>query len=194
VIQRARERLDQRVGRVVASQSLSLDSTETHYTLASFPTRNPQTGKLTETSELIPAWLIVYRFRILKKPWVDEWVSLTVDSSGTRMTKAGLKGIPDCRRFPERCKPDITESRAREIAMDTLQAGHRAPMTLNFDYDEYRGRFVWRIETVLRGASTSKQGEHLSLDATTGRILYRSGYALMWQRGTRAQSPRFPKE
>ncbi|MCK7525364.1 MAG: hypothetical protein MZV64_51015 [Ignavibacteriales bacterium] len=58
------------------------------------------TADFLQSKHIAPNYLMVYKFYMPEKPFVDELIRFTVDSSGKVLTQYEVVGIPDCNSNP----------------------------------------------------------------------------------------------
>jgi hypothetical protein len=120
-----------------------------------------------------PHYLIVYKFSIPEKPYVNEIVEFVVDTSGNVVPDREPFGLPNCPR--NTCWgnfPIIDEEEAIQIARDAgLEDGIREWRTsFHFfagDIDDY----VWSVSNTLNENNGSSGGKTLTINSHTGEIL-----------------------
>lgn len=133
------------------------------------------TPDLNKTKYTPPYYEMVYKFSMPEKPYVDEIIKFTVDSSGNVMRNRDIVGIPKCINFPEQCSFNIDEQTARQIASNNaLNEGIRE-WDAGFSWDFKMERYVWRILSTLTelgsGDHYKATGQEIVIDPNTGEIL-----------------------
>jgi len=121
-----------------------------------------------------PHYLIVYKFAIPEKPYVDEIIEFVVDSSGNVVPDRDPSGIPNC---PENTCwgnfPTIDEEEAIQIAHDAgLEDGIKEWRTsFNYfagDIDDY----IWSISNTLYENDGSSGGKTIIINAHNGDVIW----------------------
>lgn len=127
------------------------------------------------------SWLLQYKVRMASRPWIDEKVSLTVDSSGAVL--GGVNGVPDCARHPAACDFSVTERSAVEAARRAGFDPGLRPWKVDFQWVAVIPvpTYAWVIinATRLGPDGCSGEGEGLIVDAGTAEVL--TGDNLVWE-------------
>lgn len=104
-----------------------------------------------QSKHIAPNYLMVYRFFIPEKPFVDELIRFNVDSTGKVLTQYEVVGIPDCNTNPLDCDFVVDEKIARQIAYENGLPKGIKDWKFDFTWEAKYKKYVWKI------ISTSKE-------------------------------------
>lgn len=123
-------------------------------------------------------WAVSYHMRIPTRPWIDEPVSVTVDSTGAAVGEA--RGVCDCIQDPSACSFGVDESTAVGIAKRAGFDPERSPWGMVFEMvaTDSVPRYAWVITnpTHLEPDGCSGSYRTIAIDASTGKVVSESGF------------------
>lgn len=120
-------------------------------------------------------YYLVYRFVMPDKKYVDEEITMSVDSLGNPIEGTPIQGIPNCRTAGDNCSFRIDEAAAMKIAEDNnLEKGIK-PWKTDFRWDAELEKYVWSIRTVFSESESSQgyrgSGKEMLIDPNTGAVI-----------------------
>jgi hypothetical protein len=133
-----------------------------------------------------PSFKVVFRIAIPDKPYVQGRIQFIVDGKGKPLAGSRVYGIPDCVDHPEECNFPIDKAMAVRLAQDSgLEQGLRtweAAFTWRFENpdDPILGTYAWEVSNTTSCTRGGMSGSTLVLDANSGEILDRMGWAKEW--------------
>lgn len=133
------------------------------------------TADFARTRHTPPYYEMAYKFFMPDKPYVNAIIKFTVDSVGNVIMNRDIVGIPRCKNFPEECKFNIDEQKARQIAQQyELKEGIKE-WDAAFMWDFKLQRYVWRILSTLTeyeyGDNYKATGQEMVIDPNNGEVL-----------------------
>ena len=115
-----------------------------------------------------PNYLMVYRFRIPEKPWIDELIEFVVDSVGDIIAERSPYGIPECLATPSCCIFAIDSSMAINIARKAgFEEGIKAWQANFYWFGRTQNKYVWGVTNFLSGSS----GKVIIIDSNSGFVI-----------------------
>jgi hypothetical protein len=133
------------------------------------------TPDLLQTKYTPPYYEMVYRLRIPDKPYVDELIKFTIDSTGNVLKNRDITGIPNCMAFPEECDFSINEENAIQIARENnLEEGIK-DWNVEFIWNPQINRYVWHIRSTTQEMEGDfgyrGQGEEAIINPASGEVI-----------------------
>lgn len=135
-----------------------------------------------KSKHIEPNYLMVYKFYIPEKPFVDEEIRFTVDSTGKVLTQYEIVGIPDCNSKPSECDFVIDEKIAKQIAAQNGFAKGIMDWKVDFLWDAKYNKYVWQL---LSTTSENKdeagyrgEGEKIIIDANNASVLVKGTWKI----------------
>ncbi len=122
-----------------------------------------------------PFFNMVYRFSIPEKPYVDAFITFTVDSAGNIMMDKEITGIPNCILYPQQCEFNIDEQNAIRIAVDNgLEHGVKEWKT-GLIWDAKYDKYVWHILSTFEETESElgykANGKEVIIDPSSGEVI-----------------------
>ncbi|MBZ0200470.1 MAG: hypothetical protein K8H86_11425 [Ignavibacteriaceae bacterium] len=118
---------------------------------------------------------MAYRFMMPEKPFVDELIHFTVDSTGRVIKEREVFGIPECLSNPSLCVFNIDEEKARSIAKELGLEQGVIDWKVGFLWDETLKQYVWHVLNTLYESEGSNgyigNGKEIVIDPNTGLVL-----------------------
>jgi len=133
------------------------------------------TADFLQSKHITPNYLMVYKFYMPEKPFVDELIRFTVDSSGNVLTQYEVVGIPDCNTNPMNCDFVVDEVIAKQIANENGLPKGINDWKVDFVWEAKYNKYVWKIistnkETVLQDHDRA-EGELIIIDPSNASVL-----------------------
>ncbi len=127
------------------------------------------------TKKIGGTYEMAYRFVMPEKPFVDELIHFTIDSTGRVVKEREIFGIPDCLSDPSSCTFNIDEEKARTIAAELGLEPGVIEWKVGFLWDETLKQYVWHVLTTLYESHGSNgyigNGKEVIIDPNTGLML-----------------------
>lgn len=128
-----------------------------------------------ESKHITPNYLMVYKFFMPEKPFVNAQIRFSVDTLGNVLKNYEIVGIPDCNSNPLNCDFIIDDLIAKQIAASAgLEKGvtdWNAAFVWDIDYNKY----VWYIRNTLsenKGEIGYRgNGMQIIIDPNTSEVL-----------------------
>jgi hypothetical protein len=117
------------------------------------------------------------------KPYVDSKIKFTVDTTGQIIDKENAVGLPDCLSNPEKCRFNINEEQAKQIAKENGFKEGIKDWKVEFKWEPKYNQYVWSILSTLEGSQGSfgfrGNGEILLIDPDSGKIISKDTWRVM---------------
>lgn len=135
------------------------------------------------TKKIGSQYFMVYSFTMPDKPYVDSKIKFTVDTTGQIVDKENVTGLPDCLSNPEKCRFNINEEQAKQIAKENEFKEGIKDWKVEFKWEPKYNQYVWSILSTLEGSQGSfgfrGSGEILLIDPDSGKIISRDTWRVM---------------
>jgi hypothetical protein len=133
------------------------------------------TADFLQSKHITPNYLMVYNFFIPQKPFVDELIRFTVDSTGKVLTQYEVAGIPDCNANQTDCDFVVDDKIAKQIATQNgLPKGIKDWKT-DFVWSTKYNKYVWEIISTTKESKNEEykraEGEKIIIDANNSSVL-----------------------
>jgi hypothetical protein len=133
------------------------------------------TADFLQSRHITPNYLMVYKFYMPGKPFVNELIRFTVDSSGNVLSQYEIVGIPDCNSDPMGCDFVVDEKIAKQIAAEYGLPKGIKDWKVDFIWEAKYNKYVWKIistnkETVLEDHNRA-EGELIVIDPSNASVL-----------------------
>ncbi|MFZ1518938.1 MAG: hypothetical protein WAU11_09200 [Ignavibacteriaceae bacterium] len=128
-----------------------------------------------QSKHIEPNYLMVYRFYMPEKPFVDELIRFTVDSTGKVLTQYEVVGIPDCNANEMDCGFVVDEKIAKQIAVQNGLAKGITDWKIDFIWNSSYNKYVWEIISTTKESKTDQynraEGEKIIIDSNNASVL-----------------------
>ena len=138
------------------------------------------TADFLQSKHIAPNYLMVYKFYMPEKPFVDSQIRFSVDSLGNVLKEYEIVGIPECDSNPYNCDFVVDEKIAIQIAIENGLLKGITDWKVDFIWDAKYNKYVWHI---LNTISESKgeagyrgNGMELIIDSNTGEVLAKTDW------------------
>jgi hypothetical protein len=133
------------------------------------------TADFLQSRHIASNYLMVYKFYMPEKPFIDELIRFTVDSSGNVLAQYEVVGIPDCNSNPTDCDFVVDEKIAKQIANENGLPKGIKDWKVDFVWEAKYNKYVWKIistnkETVLQDHERA-EGELIMIDPSNASVL-----------------------
>jgi hypothetical protein len=133
------------------------------------------TADFFQSKHIAPNYLMVYKFYMPEKPFVDESIRFTVDSTGKVLTQYEVVGIPDCIANQMDCDFVVNDKTAKQIATENGLPKGIKDWKVDFVWEAKYNKYVWKIistnkETVLQDHDRA-EGEWIIIDPSKASVL-----------------------
>ncbi len=110
-----------------------------------------------------------------EKPFVDELIRFTVDSTGKVLTQYEVVGIPDCSANEMDCDFVVDEKIAKQIAVQNGLAKGITDWKIDFIWNNSYNKYVWEIISTTKENKTDQynraEGEKIIIDSNNASVL-----------------------
>jgi hypothetical protein len=135
-----------------------------------------------QSKYIVPNYLMVYKFYIPEKPFVDELIRFTVDSAGKVLTQYEIVGIPDCNTNPLACDFVVDEKIAKQIAYENGLPKGIKDWKFDFIWEVKYNKYVWKIistskETLLQD-QTRAEGNLIIIDPCNASVIQKESWRI----------------
>jgi len=129
----------------------------------------------TRSKHITPNYLMVYRFYMPEKSFINEEIRFSVDSTGNILKRYEVVGIPECNANPNSCDFVVDEKIAKQIATQNGLAKGIKDWKVDFEWEATYKKYVWIVlsterenkgEFGYRGA-----GEKIIIDPNDASVL-----------------------
>ncbi|MBE0538864.1 MAG: hypothetical protein IH620_04065 [Ignavibacterium sp.] len=140
------------------------------------------TADLLLSKHIEPNYLMIYKFYMPEKPFVDETIRFTVDSVGNVLTQFEVVGIPDCNADPVNCDFVVDEKIARQIASENGLSMGIAEWKVDFIWDTKYNKYVWSLMSTLKESKGDfgyrADGEKIIIDPNNAVVLNKDSWRI----------------
>jgi hypothetical protein len=130
---------------------------------------------LSQTKKIEPNYLMVYKFYMPEKPFVDEQIRFTVDSTGKVLTQYEVVGIPDCNNDPMSCDFVVDDKIAKQIAAQNGIARGIKDWKVDFVWNDKYKKYVWEIISTTKESKNEEyhraEGEKIIINSNNASVL-----------------------
>jgi hypothetical protein len=128
-----------------------------------------------QSKHIPPNYLMVYKFYIPEKPFVDEIIRFNVDSIGNALKQFEVVGIPECNSNPMNCDFVVDEKIARQIATENGLSKGINDWKVDFVWDANYNKYVWQLLSTIKESQSEfgyrGEGEQISIDPTNASVI-----------------------
>lgn len=117
-----------------------------------------------------PNYLMVYRFFIPEKPFVNVYIRFTLDNNGNIVESEEIIGIPRCAASPEDCEFGVNKESAKEIATNNGFEEGIDDWIIAFRWHKEMGIYVWHILNILNETESYSSGKEIIIDPNSGEV------------------------
>jgi len=133
------------------------------------------TVDFSQSRHIAPNYLMVYKFYMPEKPFVDELIRFTVDSAGKVLTQYEVVGIPNCNSNQNDCDFVVDEKTAKQIATQNNLAKGITDWKIDFVWNNNHNKYVWEIISTIKETKNEEysraEGEKIIIDSNNASVL-----------------------
>jgi hypothetical protein len=138
------------------------------------------TADFSQSKHIRPNYLMVYKFYMPEKSFVDELIRFTVDSTGKVLAQYEVVGIPDCNANPMDCNFIVDEKIARQIATESGLPKGIKDWKVDFTWEAKFNKYLWKIittstETLLQDHDRA-EGELIMIDPSNASVIEKESW------------------
>jgi hypothetical protein len=142
--------------------------------------KNYITVDFSQSKHITPNYLMVYRFFMPEKPFVDELIRFNIDSTGNVLTQYEVVGIPDCNADPMNCDFVVDEKIAKQIAVENGLPKGIKDWKVDFIWEAKYNKYIWKIlstskETNLQDHNRA-EGELIIIDPSNAMVIEKESW------------------
>ncbi|MEO8231171.1 MAG: hypothetical protein ABI638_02735 [Ignavibacteriota bacterium] len=127
-------------------------------------------------------YLMVYKFYMPEKPFVDGQIRFTADSTGKVLNQYEVVGIPDCNSNPIDCDFVVDEKIARQIATENGLPKGIKDWKVDFVWEAKYNKYVWNLFSTLKEnkneANYRAEGEQIVIDPNNASVIYQNSWKI----------------
>lgn len=135
-----------------------------------------------QSKHIAPNYLMVYKFYMPEKPFVDELIRFTVDSSGNIISQYEIVGIPDCNSNPMDCDFVVDEKIAKQIATEYGLPKGIKDWKVDFVWEAKYNKYVWHLFSTLKASQGDfgyrADGEQIVIDPNNASVIYQNSWKI----------------
>ncbi len=135
-----------------------------------------------QSKHISPNYLMVYKFYMPEKPFVDELIRFTADSSGNVLTQYEVVGIPDCNSNPMDCDFVVDEKIAKQIATEYGLPKGINDWKVEFVWEAKYNKYVWHLFSTLKESQGDfgyrADGEQIVIDPNNASVIYQDRWQI----------------
>jgi hypothetical protein len=128
-----------------------------------------------QSKHIPPNYLMVYKFYMPEKTFIDEIIRFNVDSTGNVLKQYEVVGIPDCSSNPMNCDFVVDEKMARQIATENALPKGIKDWKIDFVWDAKYKRYVWQLLSTVKESQGEfgyrGEGEQISIDPNNATVI-----------------------
>jgi len=128
-----------------------------------------------QSKHINPNYLLVYKFYMPEKSFIDEPIRFTTDSLGNVLKEFEVVGIPDCNSSPADCDFIVDEKTAKQIATQNNLSKGIIDWKTDFVWNTKHNKYVWEIISTSKENKNEEyyraEGEKIIIDATNAEVL-----------------------
>ncbi|HMN24402.1 MAG TPA: hypothetical protein PKE38_07875 [Ignavibacteriaceae bacterium] len=127
-------------------------------------------------------YLMVYKFYMPEKPFVDELIRFTADSTGKVLNQYEVVGIPDCNANQYDCDFVVDENTARQIATEYGLPKGIKDWKVDFVWEAKYNKYVWNLFSTLKENKSADnyraEGEQIVIDPNNASVIYQNRWKI----------------
>lgn len=140
------------------------------------------TADFSQSKHISQNYLMVYKFYMPEKPFVDESIRFTTDSLGNVLNQFEVVGIPNCNSNPNDCDFIVDEKIAKQIATQNGLAKGIKDWKVDFVWNNKYGKYVWEIISTNKENKNEEynraEGEMIIIDANNSSMLSKDNWKI----------------
>ncbi len=127
-------------------------------------------------------YLMVYKFYMPEKLFVDELIRFTADSTGKVLNQYEVVGIPDCNANQYDCDFVVDENTARQIATEYGLPKGIKDWKVDFVWEAKYNKYVWNLFSTLKENKSADnyraEGEQIVIDPNNASVIYQNRWKI----------------
>jgi len=135
-----------------------------------------------QSKHINPNYLLVYKFYMPEKSFIDEPIRFTTDSLGNVLKEFEVVGIPDCNSSPADCDFIVDEKTAKQIATQNNLSKGIIDWKTDFVWNTKHNKYVWEIISTSKENKNEEyyraEGEKIIIDATNAEVLSKDNWKI----------------
>lgn len=140
------------------------------------------TVDFSQSKHLNPNYLLVYKFYMPEKSFVDETIRFTTDSLGNVLKQFEVVGIQECNSNPGDCDFVVDEKIAKQIATQNSLSKGIIDWKSDFVWNAKYNKYVWEIISTSKENKNQEyyraEGEIIIIDATNAEVLSKDNWKI----------------
>ena len=135
-----------------------------------------------QSKHIEPNYLMIYKFYMPEKPFVDGLIRFTVDSTGKVLNQYEVVGIPDCNANQYDCDFVVDEKIARQIAVENGLPKGIKDWKVDFVWEAKYNKYVWNLFSTLKENKNEEnyraEGEQIVIDPNNASVIYQNSWMI----------------
>jgi hypothetical protein len=135
-----------------------------------------------QSKHIAPNYLMVFKFYMPEKPFVDEVIRFNTDSLGKVLTQFEVVGIPECNSNPNDCDFVVDEKIARQIATEYGLPKGIKEWKVDFIWEAKYNKYVWHLLSTLKESKGEfgyrADGEQIVIDPNYASVIYQDSWKI----------------
>ena len=127
-------------------------------------------------------YLMVYKFYMPEKLFVDELIRFTANSTGKVLNQYEVVGIPDCNANQYDCDFVVDENTARQIATEYGLPKGIKDWKVDFVWEAKYNKYVWNLFSTLKENKSADnyraEGEQIVIDPNNASVIYQNSWKI----------------
>ena len=140
------------------------------------------TADFVQSKHIEPNYLMVYKIYMPEKPFVDELIRFTVDSTGKVLTQYEVVGIPDCNVNQMDCDFVVDDKIAKQIATEYGFPKGIKDWKVDFIWEAKYNKYVWHLFSTLKESKGDfgyrADGEQIVIDPNNASVIYQDRWQI----------------
>jgi hypothetical protein len=140
------------------------------------------TADFFQSKHIEPNYLMVYKFYMPEKSFVDEVIRFTVDSTGKVLNQFEVVGIPNCNSNSNDCEFVVDDKIAKQIATDYGLPKGIKDWKVDFVWEAKYNKYVWHLFSTLKESKGDfgyrADGEQIVIDPNNASVIYQDSWQI----------------
>ena len=135
-----------------------------------------------QSKHIPPNYLMVYKFYMPEKTFVDEIIRFNVDSIGNVLKQLEVVGIPDCNSDPMDCDFVVDEKIARQVAAENGLPKGIKDWKVDFVWDAKYNKYIWQLLSTVKESQGEfgyrGEGEKINIDPNNASVISKDSWKI----------------
>jgi hypothetical protein len=140
------------------------------------------TADFFQSKHIEPNFLMVYKFYMPEKSFVDELIRFTTDSLGNVLKQFEVVGIPVCNSNLNDCDFVVDEKIAKQIATEYGLPKGIKDWKVDFIWEQKYNKYVWHLLSTLKESKGDfgyrANGEQIVIDPNNASVIFQDSWQI----------------